>query len=100
VHHNATLLRCGRVIKEEKGRSVPIGCYTENGYVTVWLKGKKLRGGDALIHLGGGDKKRWFLLKMGDKEADARRNPVGPEREFVLSGRGFEGITEKTNSII
>ena len=46
---------------------------------TVWLYGKKLRGGYALIRTGKATNERWLLVKMDDDEADARRNPASTE---------------------
>ena len=55
------------------------------GKVEVWLEGKKLRGGYALIRMKG--RKAWLLVKMRDKGADARRNPVRTEPRSVRTGR-------------
>ena len=68
----------------------------ENGRVAVWLEGKKLRGGYALIRTGKGDDNRWLLIKMKDEEADARRNPVSTQPESVLIGRTIEEIAAGT----
>jgi DNA ligase D-like protein (predicted 3'-phosphoesterase) len=63
------------------------------GTVEVWLEGKKLRGGYALIHGKlGGDDRNWLLVKMKDEGADARRNPVSTEPRSVLSGRTIEQV--------
>jgi|SRR5690554_1435015 len=59
----------------------------EEGHIAVWLEGKKLQGGYALIRTGRGKEDRWLLVKMNDEKADARRNPVETEPESVLSGR-------------
>jgi hypothetical protein len=53
-------------------------------------EGRKIKGGYALIRTGNDD--RWLLVKMDDKEAEARRNPVSTEPESVLSGRTLEQI--------
>ena len=55
------------------------------GKVAVWLEGRKLRGGYALIRMKG--RRGWLLIKMDDAEADARRNPVSTEPASVLTGR-------------
>jgi hypothetical protein len=55
------------------------------------LKGRKLRGGYALVRTDSGDDARWLLIKMDD-EADARRNPTSTEPKSVLSGRTLEEI--------
>jgi len=67
----------------------------EQGTVEVWLEGKKLEGGYALIRTGKPDKsgkERWLLIKKKDEKADARRNPTSTEPESVLTGRTMEEI--------
>jgi len=83
-----------RNIKEDDdGNEVPMEKALKDGHVTVWLDGRKLSGGYALIRTGG-DGKRWLLIKMKDDEADARRNPVSTEPESVVSGKTIEEIAE------
>jgi DNA ligase D-like protein (predicted 3'-phosphoesterase) len=65
------------------------------GRVEVWLEGKKLKGGYALIRTGKGDEARWLLVKMKDQEADARRSPTTSAPRSVLSGRTLEEIAAK-----
>ncbi|MFG0284657.1 MAG: DNA polymerase ligase N-terminal domain-containing protein [Phycisphaerales bacterium JB039] len=68
----------------------------EEGHVTIWLDGKKLRGGYALTRMQmGGDGDNWLLVKMDDDEADARRNPVSAEPDSAKSGRTMEEIREQ-----
>lgn len=65
----------------------------KQGTVEVWLEGKKLRGGYALIHSKlRGDDSNWLLVKMDDEGADARRNPVNTEPQSVISGRTIEQV--------
>lgn len=73
-------------INEERDETVPMEKAIENGLVKFWLKGEKLKGGYALIRTGKGKNIRWLLIKMKDKEADARRNPTSTESKSVLSG--------------
>jgi DNA ligase D-like protein (predicted 3'-phosphoesterase) len=82
-----------RNLKEKDGEEVPIGRSIRDGHVTIWLEGKKLIGGYALIRTGTGGDRRWLLIKMDDEEADARRNPVKTEPESVLSGRTIKEIS-------
>jgi hypothetical protein len=42
-----------------------------------------------------GDDERWLLVKMKDKDADARRKPVSTERRSVLSGRTVDAVEEE-----
>jgi len=67
----------------------------EEGKLEIWLEGKKLKGGYALIRTGDGDDARWLLIKMDDEQADARRNPVSTEPKSVLSGLTLEEIAEE-----
>jgi DNA ligase D-like protein (predicted 3'-phosphoesterase) len=64
----------------------------EDGHVTVWLEGRKLRGGYALTRIGRGARGRWLLVKMDDDAADARRKPVKTQPESVLSGRTIRQV--------
>lgn len=78
--------------EHEGSESPTIEDQIENGHVTIWLEGKKLRGGYALIRTGKGDRPRWLLIKMDDDQADARRNPTSTEPNSVKSGRNLEEI--------
>jgi DNA ligase D-like protein (predicted 3'-phosphoesterase) len=64
----------------------------KDGHLTVWLEGKKLQGGYALIKTGKGEKARWLLIKMKDKKADARRNPTSTEPKSVISNKTLDEI--------
>ncbi len=80
-----------RNLKEEAGVSVEDAL--EDGHLTVWLEGEKLRGGYALTQTEmRGDPRNWLLVKMDDDEADARRNPTSTQPESVLTGRTLEQV--------
>ena len=64
----------------------------DDGHLSVWLEGEKLRGGWTLQRTRGGDKPQWLLIKRRDEGADARRNPVSTQPESVLSGRTIEDV--------
>ena len=64
----------------------------ENGHLSFWLEGEKLRGGWTLQRTGGGAKPQWLLIKRRDEEADARRNPVSTQPESVRSGRTIDEV--------
>jgi DNA ligase D-like protein (predicted 3'-phosphoesterase) len=73
---------------DDEGKEVAMESALADGPVEVWLEGRKLRGGYALVHSrSGGDERNWLLVKMKDEGADARRNPTRTEPESVLSGR-------------
>jgi hypothetical protein len=62
--------------------------------VEIWLEGKKLAGGYALIKTGKKDENQWLLIKMKDEKADPERNPVETWPESALTGRTIEEISE------
>jgi DNA ligase D-like protein (predicted 3'-phosphoesterase) len=64
----------------------------EEGRLSFWLEGKKLRGGWSLRRMSGEDRESWLLVKKRDEEADARRNPTSTEPESVVSGRTIEEV--------
>jgi len=87
----------GRVIVWDAGSYRPLtdGSPAEaldNGHLSFWLEGKKLRGGWTLRRTHAGDKPQWLLIKRRDEEADARRNPVSTQPESVLSGRTIDDL--------
>ena len=68
----------------------------EDGHITVWLMGKKIKGGYALTNTKmGGDEDKWLLVKMDDDEADARRNPVSTEPKSAISDRTMKQIHDE-----
>ncbi len=73
----------------------PIGQAIEEGQAEIWLEGKKLQGGYALLRTGKGNEVRWLLIKMKDEKADARRNPVSTEPRSVISGHTIEQVKAK-----
>lgn len=81
-----------RNLKEKNGKEVPMNQCYDGGHITVWLEGKKLKGGYALTRFRKSDKKQWLLVKMDDEEADARRNPLSTEPGSAITGRTIEEI--------
>ena len=81
-----------RSLTEEGGRTVPVERAVADGHVAVWLEGRKLRGGYALTRIGKGRRERWLLVKMADRQADARRRPTRSQPESVVSGRTVEQV--------
>lgn len=70
----------------------------ETGHVMIWLKGKKLQGAFVLTRLKGKpeeEKTPWLLIKVKDKAASAKKNPVNREPESVFSGFKVETISQK-----
>lgn len=81
-------------VTEKNGEVVPLAKALDRGHALIRLSGKKLTGGYALQRIGKDKKKRWLLVKMNDRESDARRNPVSTQPKSVLSGRTVKQIAE------
>ncbi|MEJ2538972.1 MAG: DNA polymerase ligase N-terminal domain-containing protein [Gemmatimonadota bacterium] len=81
--------------EDDDGEPVPVADQLADGHATVWLSGRKIRGGYALIRTGSGEDERWLLVKMDDEEADARRNPTSTEPESVKTGRTLDEVREE-----
>jgi DNA ligase D-like protein (predicted 3'-phosphoesterase) len=73
----------------------PAATALENGHLSFWLEGSKLRGGFALTRLGGSGRERWLLVKKDDEGADRRRNPVSTQGRSVLSGVTVEELARR-----
>lgn len=84
--------------KDEDGNEIPMLEQLENGHSTFILHGKKLKGGYTLIRTSKGKDEKWFLKKVDDEEADARRNPVNTENKSVLTGRTMKEIEKEARS--
>ena len=87
----------GRVIVWDAGtyRSLtegPVEDALENGHLSFWLEGEKLRGGWTLQRTRGGAKPQWLLIKRRDEGADARRNPQSTQPQSVKTGRTVEEV--------
>jgi DNA ligase D-like protein (predicted 3'-phosphoesterase) len=91
----------GRVIVWDTGtyrnlHSEPVAKGLEQGHISVWLEGKKLRGGYAMTrlqHARDGHQDEWLLVKRNDEGADRQRDPVAQEPESVLSGATVDNVT-------
>jgi len=79
-------------LKEKDGHEVPLEESVSSGHITVWLQGKKLKGGYALIRTGKSENSPWLLLKMADEEARAGADILSARPESVLSGLTIEQI--------
>lgn len=84
-----------RNLRAGKGKaSLDMSGSLRSGLIEVWLEGDKLTGGYALKRIAAGTKSRWLLIKMDDKEADARRNPVSTQNLSVKTGRSMHEIAK------
>ncbi len=66
----------------------------EKGKLEIFIEGKKLKGAYVLLKTGKKSDKnqRWLFIKMKDKYADARRNPVKSEPRSVISNKNIEDL--------
>lgn len=81
-------------LTQHDGEEVPVADAVDDGHVSVWLEGRKLRGGWSLTRFRG--EADWLLVKRDDEHADARRNPTSTEPESVLSGRTVHEVAAET----
>lgn len=78
---------------------IPMDDAHADGHLSVWLEGKKLRGGYALTRFRTEHgKAQWLLVKLDDATADARRNPVSTEPNSVLSAHTLRQIAAKDSN--
>jgi DNA ligase D-like protein (predicted 3'-phosphoesterase) len=70
----------------------PVETALDQGHLSVWLEGEKLRGGWTLQRTRSGAKPLWLLIKRRDEGADADRDPVRDQPESVRSGRTVEEL--------
>jgi DNA ligase D-like protein (predicted 3'-phosphoesterase) len=75
---------------EIDGRFLEIDHALENGHISVWLDGRKLKGGYAMTRTTRG----WILVKMNDEKADASKDAVVTEPKSVLSGKTIDEIAD------
>ncbi|HEY3273087.1 MAG TPA: DNA polymerase ligase N-terminal domain-containing protein [Methanocella sp.] len=66
------------------------------GKIEVWLEGKKLKGGYALIRTQGGEGRKWLLVKMKDENAGQPPDPEKTLPDSALTGRSLEAINRES----
>jgi len=87
-----------RNLRQEKdGRAVTMAEAFREGKIELFLEGKKLAGGFALVRTGKdpSGKFRWLLIKMKDDKADSGRDPLVTEPESALTGRTIEEVARE-----
>ncbi len=85
-----------RNLKEEHdGKSKTMEQAYKDGEITLWLEGKKLKGGFALVRTGKKGSDKWLLIKKNDQKSDGRRNPVSSQPKSVLTGRSLKQIEKE-----
>jgi DNA ligase D-like protein (predicted 3'-phosphoesterase) len=63
----------------------------DEGKIEIWLEGKKLKGGYAMIRTGF-EKRGWLFLKMKDEFSGKPDDPVKTEPDSALTGRSLGDI--------
>lgn len=84
-----------RNLKIKDNIEVPVERCLDDGHVTVWLNGKKLKGGYALSRFRK-ENRQWLLVKMRDEEAQPGLDIASSEPRSVLSGKTIEEIAGKS----
>jgi DNA ligase D-like protein (predicted 3'-phosphoesterase) len=89
-----------RNLKEVGGKEASLADSYRRGTIEVWLEGKKIRGGFALVHSRMGEnEKNWLLIKMKDKAANPEDDPVSERTESVISGRTIEDVARSPKKV-
>jgi DNA ligase D-like protein (predicted 3'-phosphoesterase) len=70
----------------------------KKGKLEIFIEGQKLKGAYVLLRTGkqDGSDPRWLFIKMKDKYAGTRRNPLSSEPQSVISGKTIEEIEKDT----
>ena len=78
-------------------RDVSMKTSLKEGRIEVFLYGKKVRGGFALVRTSPKttEKSHWLLIKMNDEEAHRRKNPVSTQPESVKTGKTIKDWKKK-----
>lgn len=83
-----------RNLTEHHGQPVPVRQAINQGHLSVWLEGSRLRGGWSLTRTGrgeGGDK-AWILVKRRDEHADASLDITATAVTSVRSGLDLDAV--------
>ncbi len=85
--------------KNLRGASMELSL--QEGQIEVFLRGKKVKGGFALIRTSAEtiEKSKWLLIKTRDEYADARKNPVSSQPESVKTGKKIIDWKRKINEM-
>jgi len=82
-------------ITEKDGEKVDLSNAIDQGHFMIWIEGEKIKGGYAMTRIRKKEDRQWLFVKMDDKYADARRNPVSTEPDSVISGDSLKEIRKK-----
>ena len=82
---------------ETEGQETKLDETLENGKLEMWLEGKKLKGGYALVRTGSDEKPRWLLIKKNDETANRSHDITMRKPESVLSGKTIEELKNQNS---
>lgn len=81
---------------DKDGNEIPMSQSIEEGHVSVFLEGSKLRGGFALTRTSVvRGKENWILVKKRDAYADPGEDPARSQPESILSGKTIEQVARE-----
>ena len=85
--------------EQEGGGEMPMAQTVEHGRIEIWLEGKKLRGGFALVRTRmAGKQQQWLLIKIKDQEALPGKDICADQPDSAISGRSLEEIKKRVRS--
>ena len=88
-----------RNLRGEKERGgATMAASLEEGLIEIFVEGRKLRGGFALIRTGRGRKPGWLLVKKRDG-LESERDILAEEPDSALSGRSLDEIAAEPPGI-
>jgi bifunctional non-homologous end joining protein LigD len=78
---------------DDDGLEITMSKAFEDGRIEIWLEGKKLKGGFALVRTRmAGKQEQWLLIKMKDEHADPGSDILADKPDSAVSGRSLEEI--------
>ncbi len=88
-----------RNVTEKNGRPVSVVDAVAAGHLSVWLEGRKLRGGWSLTRTGSaGDRESWILVKHNDEYADRSHDITADAPDSIVTGRSIDQVRGDAHS--
>ncbi|MEJ2683837.1 MAG: DNA polymerase ligase N-terminal domain-containing protein [Candidatus Sulfobium sp.] len=84
-----------RNLKKKGDDEVSMERCVNDGHITVWLDGSKLRGGYSLTRFRKENSRQWLLVKMNDDGAAPGLDITSSEPRSSVSGRTIEEIAKE-----
>lgn len=80
--------------KNSNQNSLSLDQALKDGHVEIILQGQKMKGAFALIRTHFAGKEQWLFIKMKDRYASARKNPITGKPQSALTHRTMQQITK------